>query len=268
MKRILFLVSILSMLLCSCTSSRENLAYFSVNTPQAQQFAGNTDWQLKIVPDDELMISVTSEVPEATAVYNLPITVTAARESLSDPLSTSGTMQTYIVDKKGDIKFPRLGIIHVEGLTTAQIADELTRRIAEDVEAPYVRVELVNFKVNVLGEVQKPGIVHIPSERFSVLDALAEAGDLTIFGRRDNVTLVREIDGKITYNRLNLNDASLMSSPFYYLQQNDAIYVEPTEARKGAAEYNQNNSYKISVVSTIVSGVSVIASLVIALCVK
>lgn len=268
MKRILFIISALALLLCGCTSSRENLAYFSLNNPGQQQVAGSTDWQLKIVPDDELVISVTSEVPEATAMYNLPMLNTSARESLNDPIGTAGALQTYVVDRQGNIKFPRLGVIHVEGMTVAQLADELTRRIAEDVEAPFVRVELINFKVNVLGEVQKPGIIHIPTERFTILDALAQAGDLTIFGRRDNVTLVREVDGKITYNRVNLNDARLIDSPYYYLQQNDAIYVEPTEVRKGQAEYNQNNSYKLSVISTIVSGVSVIASLVIALAVK
>ena len=267
MKRILFFVSILTLLLCSCSSNRD-LAYFSKNTPDLGQVAGNTDWKLKIVPDDELAITVMSEVPQATSIYNLPLVNTGSKETMSETISTNTALQTYIVDREGYIKFPKFGRIHVAGMTTAQLADDLTRRIAEDVEAPYVRVEILNFKVNVLGEVQKPGIVHIPTERFTVLDALAEAGDLTIFGRRDNVTLVREVDGKITYNRLDLNDAKLLESPYYYLQQNDAIYVEPTAARKGQAEYNQNNSFKVSVVSTIVSGVSVIASLIIALAVK
>lgn len=256
--------------LISCTSSRENLAYFSVNTPSLEQAVANTDWKLRIVPDDELAITVTSEIPEATAIYNLPAVNPSTGKNTSETikektLASTTQIQTYIVDKNGDIKFPKLGTIHVAGLTTAQLAEELTRRIAVDVEAPYVRVELYNFKVNVLGEVSKPGLIHIPSERFSILDALASAGDLTIFGRRDNVTLVREQDGKVTYHRIDLNDARLFESPYYYLQQNDAIYVEPTEARKGQAEYNQNNAYKISVVSAIVSGASVIVSLIIAL---
>lgn len=265
----MFLIPLLA-LLCSC-KTHENLAYFSNNTPALEQAVANADWKLKIVPDDELAITVTSEVPEATAIYNLPLVNPASGNSSTvnlrerTTLTTNTQIQTYIVDKQGNIKFPQLGIIHVAGLTTAQVAEELTRRIAEKVEAPYVRVELYNFKVNVLGEVAKPGLVHIPSERFTILDALAEAGDLTIFGRRDNVTLVREQDGKVTYHRVDLNDAKLFESPYYYLQQNDAIYVEPTEARRGQAEYNQNNSYKISVVSAIVSGCSVIASLIIAL---
>ena len=260
----------LGLLLTTGCKSHENLAYFSVNTPPVEQVVANTDWKLTIVPDDELAITVTSEIPEATAIYNLPAVNPMTGRNVGENAreKTVGTytqIQTYIVDKKGDINFPKLGKIHVAGKTLQQVADELTQKIAEEVEAPYVRVELYNFKVNVLGEVQKPGIVHIPSERFSILDALAEAGDLTIFGKRDNVTLIREEDGKVTYHKLNLNDANLFSSPYYYLQQNDAIYVEPSETRRGQAEYNQNNSFKISVVSTIVSGVSVIASLIIAL---
>lgn len=271
MRKLFYILPLLA-LLCSC-KSHENLAYFSTNTPALEQVVADTDWKLKIAPDDELAITVTSEVPEATAIYNLPAVNPATGRNTSETvrernISAMTQIQTYIVDREGNIKFPRLGAIHAAGLTTAQLADELTRRIAEDVEAPYVRVELYNFKVNVLGEVAKPGLVHIPTERFSILDALAQAGDLTIFGRRDNVTLVREENGKITYHRVDLNDAKLFESPYYYLQQNDAIYVEPTEARRGQAEYNQNNAYKISVVSAIVSGCSVIASLIIALAVK
>lgn len=271
MKKFIYILPLLA-LLCSC-KAHENLAYFSNNTPTLEQAVADTDWKLRIAPDDELAITVTSEVPEATAIYNLPAVNPMTGRNTSETvrertISATSQIQTYIVDKDGDIKFPKLGTIHAAGLTTAQLADELTRRIAEDVEAPYVRVELYNFKVNVLGEVAKPGLVHIPTERFSILDALAQAGDLTIFGRRDNVTLVREENGKITYHRINLNDARLFESPYYYLQQNDAIYVEPTEARRGQAEYNQNNAYKISVVSAIVSGCSVIASLIIALAVK
>ncbi|MCM1320163.1 MAG: polysaccharide export protein [Muribaculaceae bacterium] len=249
MRKFLFILPLLA-LLFSCRS-HENLAYFSVNTPQLNQVISNTDWQLKIVPDDKLSIYVTSDIPEATALYNLP-----------------DTTYTYIVNKEGNINFPKLGKLHVEGLTTTQLAEELTRRIAVDVEAPYVRVELLNFKVNVLGEVAKPGITTADSERFTILDALAQAGDITVFGKRENVTLLREEDGRITYHQVDMNDANLIKSPYYYLQQNDVIYVEPNVARRGQAEYNQNNSFKISVVSTIVSGASVIASLIIALTAK
>ena len=113
MKRILFLVSILTLLLCSCSSNRD-LAYFSKNTPDLGQVAGNTDWKLKIVPDDELAITVMSEVPQATSIYNLPLVNTGSKETMSETISTNTALQTYIVDKEGYIKFPKFGRIHVE----------------------------------------------------------------------------------------------------------------------------------------------------------
>ena len=131
-----------------------------------------------------------------------------------------------------------------------------------------MRVQLVNFRINVLGEVKNPGAISVKKERYSLLDALADAGDLTEYGERSNVMLIREVDGKRIYHRLNLNNSEVLSSPYFYLQQNDVVYVEPNEIRRENAKYNQNNSYKISVVSTIVSACSVIASLIIALTVK
>lgn len=202
-------------------------------------------------------------VPEATAPYNIPLSNPATRGNLQ--AYTQATQQTYIVNKDGDIKFPMLGTIHVAGMTTTELTSYLTQRIAKDVEDPYVRVELMNFRVNVLGEVSKPGAKTVQRERYSVLDALADAGDLTPYGERSNILLIREVDGKKEYHRLNINEASILTSPYFYLQQNDVLYVEPNAVRKDNAEYNQNNAFKVSVVSAIVSACSVVASLVIAL---
>ena len=154
------------------------------------------------------------------------------------------------------------------GKSTQELTKELTDRISKDVENPVVRVQLVNFRINVLGEVKNPGAISVGRERYSILDALADAGDMTEYGERGNVLLIREVDGKRIFQRMNLNNSEVLSSPFFYLQQNDVVYVEPNEIRRENAKYNQNNSYKISVVSTIVSACSVIASLVIALAVK
>ena len=123
----------------------------------------------------------------------------------------------------------------------------------------------MNFRVNVLGEVKNPGQIVVTTERFSIFDALATVGDLTEYGRRENVTLIREVDGVRTYHRINLNDANVVNSPYFYLQQNDVIYVEPNKVRKDNSKYNQNNSFRIQVVSTVVSLASVISSLLIAL---
>lgn len=253
MKKFLFLIPLFALLLASC-KTQDNLTYFRNNTPAVEQIVNKSNYQIKIEPNDQLLIYVSSEVNSYSEAFNLP--------------SNQGENKTYTVDNQGDIVMPKLGKMHVAGLTTTQLAENITRRVAEYVEAPLVRVELVNFKVNVLGEVARPHTIKVDGERMTVLEAIAEAGDLTIFGRRDNVTLIREENGQVTYHRLDLSDGDLLKSPYYYLQQNDVIYVEPTPTRMQQSEYSVNNAYKIQVVSAIVSGASVIASLIIALAVK
>lgn len=266
-KTLLIFTTIL--LLCSC-STKQKLSYFSdLEKPTEQtRDLGGLNYDIKIEPQDELIISVSSEIPEATYMYNLPYNNTLTKSSITQKVPTQAIQQTYTIDKYGNLNFPVLGKIKAEGLTTAQLTEYITQRISKDVEAPLVHVELVNFKVKVLGEVFHPGVVKSETERLTVLDALAEVGDLTVFGRRDNVLLIREEDGVRTYHYIDLTDSRTMQSPYFYLKQNDVLYVSPTKSRISQAEYNQNNSYKINVVSAIISGASVIASLIIALLVN
>lgn len=260
------MVAIVAIAFSSCTTHITSLPYFEdIKDSISGEFAQG-DYGIKIIPDDELLITVTSMVPSATAMYNLTLSNPAMRDDVL--ATTQPQQQTYIVDANGDIQFPVLGKLHVGGLSTQELTKELERLISKDVQDPIVRVQLVNFRINVLGEVKKPGAISVKKERYSILDALADAGDLTEYGERGNVMLIREVDGKRIYQRLNLNKSEVLSSPYFYLQQNDVVYVEPNEIRRENAKYNQNNSYKISVVSTIVSACSVIASLIIALTVK
>ena len=133
---------------------------------------------------------------------------------------------------------------------------------------PFVHVELRAFKVLVLGEVNEPGTKVVENERYTVFDALADAHDLSIYGDRTNVLVIREENGKKEFHHLNLQESSIMSSPYFFLRQNDVVYVEPNQIRTDNSKYNTNNAYKLTVVSTIVSAASIIASLVIALTVK
>lgn len=247
----------------ACTTSKTSLPYFEDIKSLQMGEIPSSDYAIKIIPDDELMITVTSLVPEATLEYNLPLINPATSTTLLT--TTQPRTLTYRVDKAGDINFPQLGILHVEGLTTEQLTQLITKRISEDVQDPYVKVELANFRVNVLGEVEHPGAYNVTRERYTVLDALADAGDLTEYGERNNVLIIREVDGKRVFYHVNLNNSDLMSQPYFYLQQNDVIYVEPNAIRKDVATYNQNNSFKVQVVSAIVSACSVVASLCIAL---
>lgn len=265
-KNFLFAIVVMIIAFSSCTSYKTSLPYFEDIRDSISGEFNQGDYGIKIIADDELLITVTSMVPEASAMYNLPLGNPAIREGIVKV--TQPQQQTYIVDANGDIQFPVLGKLHVAGLSTQELTKELETRISKDVENPIVRVQLVNFRINVLGEVKKPGAISVNKERYSILDALADAGDLTEYGERSNVLLIREVDGKRIYQRMNLNNSALLTSPYFYLQQNDVVYVEPNEIRRENAKYNQNNSYKISVVSTIVSACSVIASLVIALLVK
>lgn len=254
------------LMLASCGSSKTVLPYFTDIAAVEEGSFATADYSPEIKPDDELLITVMSEVPEATAVYNLPLTNPASKDRIT--MSTSPRVQTYIVNNKGDINFPVLGTLHVEGMTCEQLQKMLTEKISADVNDPLVTVSLVNFKVVVAGEVVNPGTVRVEGNRFSILDALGAAGDLTPYGERSNVLLVREENGERKFVHLNLNSSEVLRSPYFYLQQNDYIYVEPNKIRQANSKYNQDNAYKLTVVSTVVSAASVIASLVIALSIK
>lgn len=259
------LILVAAAFLGACTSSKSSLTYFEDLQTSSGSFP-LSDYAPVIRPDDELLITVSSTVPAATAAYNRMLTNPAANSEIG--LTTSPQQPTYLVNEAGDITMPLIGKIHVAGLTTQQLTDRLTEIISRDVTDPIVFVRLMNFTVNVMGEVAFPGIKEINGERVSVLDAIAAAGDLTPYGNRNDVLLIRETNGKREYHRLDLNSAKLLESPYFYLQQNDVILVSPTKIREDNARYNQFSSYKLSVISTVVSACSIIASLIIALAVK
>lgn len=259
-------------LLASCSTKRSPLTYFTdIDQPQAIEALASSNatpaaFEPKITADDELLITVTSANPLATAAYNLPVSNPGTRASL--PQTSAPQNQTYVVDAKGNVVLPVLGAVHVQGLTCTQIADKILELVSADVQDANVMVRLLNFKVNVAGEVKTPGPQQVTTQRYSVLDALTAAGDLTEYGERNNVLLIREENGHRVAHRLDLNSSDLLTSPYFYLRQNDYIYVEPNKIRQDNSKYNTNNAYKMTVVSTIVSASSVIASLIIALAVK
>jgi polysaccharide export outer membrane protein len=255
-----------AMAFVSCSTSRSNLAYFEDIQNNSSIQSITNDYVVSILPDDELFITVTSEQPAASAAFNLPMVNPAYSGDIST--SSQGRQQTYVVDTDGNINFPLLGKVQVQGLTTEQLTKNLTSQISNYVKDPIVTVQLVNFRVKVLGEVKTPGSITITRNRYSILDAIADAGDLTEYGERNNVLLIREENGKINYYRFDLTSSDVLTSPYFYLKQNDAIYVSPNKIREDNSKYNQNNAFKLSVTSTIVSACSVVASLIIALAVK
>ena len=258
------------LLMCaSCGSTKEvpTLAYFQNLKDSVGKLPDNvSNYKIKIQPDDELIITITSTLPEATAMYNLPLGNPSSKGNIN--ASQAPRIQTHIVDRNGMIQLPVLGEIQAAGLSTKELEAVIKNRVSEHVKDPFVRVEMINFTVNVMGEVKVPQRMVVGKERFSVLDALAAAGDLTEYGKRDNVLVIRTENGKSTYHRLNLTDGSIYASPYFYLQQNDVVYVEPNDIKIDNSKYNQFSAFKLSQLSTIVSLASVIASLVIALSVK
>jgi polysaccharide export outer membrane protein len=258
------IASCLAFVAASCSTGRSNLPYFEDIDSSYDVSVNTTNYSPKINVDDELSIMVTSLSPLASSQYNLTLSIEATRSD-NLYLSTTPRMQTYIVSSKGTIDMPVIGTITVAGMTVEELKDKIVKIVEKDVESPTVIVKMINFHVNVAGEVHKPGTQVVGTQRYSVLDALTAAGDLTEYGERTNVLIIREENGKRTAHRLDLTSSDVLTSPYFYLQQNDYVYVTPNKIRQDNSKYNQNNAFKLSVTSTIVSGCSVIASLIIAL---
>ena len=255
------------LLLASCKTP-VNVVYFQdlENLNSGVLTDESVNYEAKIMPDDQLLIQVSAMNPAAVSMFNLP--AVSYQRTGETSLASSPNLQTYLVDSKGDINFPVLGKIYVEGLTRIELSDILAEKISEYVKNPLVNVKINNFKVSVLGEVRAPGSKYFGNERITILDAISAAGDLDIYARRENVLILRDNNGKKEFHRIDLTSSDLTKSPYFYLQQNDVIYVEPNKARQSNSRFSQKTSYHMTIISTVISAVSVIASLTIALLIK
>lgn len=256
--QILFAVTLAGMM-GSCVTQKQ-MTYLSNAQPDRvdsinANFHSKTEAVIRT--GDALTIFVSALDLEAVAPYNIPTAVFSAPGSTQ--LSTTAALQYYTVDEDGNIDFPVLGTLHIAGLKRNEVEQLLRERLEQQVVNPNVHVNLVNAKVSVLGEVNKPGQVPMTSGRITLLDALAAAGDMTPYGRRDNVLVTREVDGKIEIARLNLRSADIYSSPYYFLQQNDVVYVSPNKVRVVSSA---NASLWFSLVSTLASAATVIVTVV------
>jgi polysaccharide export outer membrane protein len=236
-----FLLLVIALWLCSCTAPK-NVAYFQ-DAELIRGMSLQEDQPLRLRPNDKINIMVNSADPLLTRQFNL-ITNSSSNRSLgatSSPQMSSGNvsggnglMLAYTVDEQGDIDFPVLGKVAVKGMTRQEVAAYLRERlISRDlVRDPIVTVEYVNLCVKVLGEVNKPGRIDILRDNYTILDAITDAGDLTINGQREHIMVMREVDGEDQTFIINLCDRqSILTSPAYYLQQNDVVYVTPTNRR-------------------------------------
>lgn len=259
-KNLFFIVfAVLCMTLGSCGSSKQ-IAYFQ-NADSLSYAASKGLFDAKIMPKDLLTITVSTTDPKAATPFNLSVTNTL---NATGYLSTgAGSLQTYLVDNDGFINFPVVGQLKVGGMTKRQCENYIRDKILpymSKTENPIVTVKMASFKVTVAGEVKAPGVFNVDQEKISVIEALARAGDLTIYGKRGNVLLIREdATGEKSVHRLNLNDANLINSPYYYLQQNDYLYVEPNSVQAKNSAIGSSTTIWISAVSILTS----VASLVV-----
>lgn len=210
----------------SCASTRK-VAYFS-DVQDSARILSKAGLEPVIQKKDILSITVSSLSSEATIIFNtpnLPITPSAS--------VTPNTPQTagYLVGEDGTLKFPVLGNIPAAGLTQKQLENNITKLLIEKklLFDPIVSSRFLNFRVTILGEVNRPGVITVPSEQISILEAIGDAGDLTIYGLRDNVILIRQDGPDKLITRLDLNSSKILQSPYYFLKSNDVIYVEPAK---------------------------------------
>jgi len=209
----------------------------------------------KIQINDILTIVVTAADPKVTAPFNPVSTMTSSNLSQQVDLALR---PTYTVDGKGDITLPLLGKVHVAGLTRVEAIEKIRLELSQYIKDPGVNMNFNNFRVSVLGEVARPGSFILPTERATVLEALGMAGDLTIRGVRQNVLLIREVNGQKTMHRLDLTQQNTLNSPYYYLAQNDVIYVEPNKAQINSSKLGANTNIIISIASLLITVISVL----------
>ena len=246
----------------SCNTYRKINYLQDIVPDKAERIAINKG--ILIQPKDMISIVVSSRNPELAMMFNLPV---ISYQAGSEVVANGGSQRLlgYVVDNDGNIDFPVLGLVHAAGLTRWELAKEIKSRIIDGnyIKDPVVTVEFMNFKISVMGEVTSPGTYNIEGDKITLLQALSLARDLTIFGRRDNVSVIREQgDERIIY-QVDLRSASLFESPAYYLQQNDIVYVEPNKVRAGQSTINENNIKSVSLWVSIGSFLTSLAVLIV-----
>lgn len=237
MRRLILLNLFIAVLFSSCLS-RKHLAYFQDKNDEYPPKPLETNIEVQkfepiINSNDILSIYVTSLSPEASSFFNNNI------GKQSEDIGSGSSLPAavgYLVDVNGNIEMPLIGQVKVSGLTTSKATETIRLKLEKFLLNPSVRLYFENFRVTILGEVTRPGVYQVPNEKLTLPEALGLSGDLTVFGRRSNILVIRETGGKKTFERLNLLDKSILSSPYYYLHPNDVIYVEPNKGRATQAD--------------------------------
>lgn len=237
-------------ILCSC-GAREKVVYIQ-GAENMGEIVNPYSYSARIKKDDQLNIIVNCKVPELAQTFNMTLNNRAFSGSSTTSLATSsGSPQIFWVDANGDINYPTIGKLHVEGMTRSELAAHLEKYLKDNgyIQDPIVNVTFYNYKISVLGEVAKPGQFNLTNDRVTILDAIAMAGDLTIYGERDKVKVLREDAGAVKTYVLDLRDPNLLANECYYLHQNDVVYVEPNKTKASNREVSTLYTFGISLTS-------------------
>jgi polysaccharide export outer membrane protein len=220
----------------SCVSPK-TIVYFQGDTLRYSSHPVTQNYIPTIQKNDMLSIIVGSLNAEANEVFNAANRYASATSSYGTS-SGGAAIQPfgYLVDAEGNVELPLIGKVRVEGLQTQIAGDTLRRRLLMYLKEPSVTIRNINFKVSVLGEVNRPAVYNIPDEKITLPEVLSLAGDLTIFGKRDNIMIIREENGKREYARVDLTSRAIFDSPYYYLHKNDVVYIEPIKAKMNATD--------------------------------
>ncbi len=243
------LLVLIAIVVTSCVSSSK-ITYMQDIYSAKKEGQAKTNYEPKLQADDLLSIIVSAENPENALPFNLP---TIQSNYNTDGTVAQSAIKTYLINTHGEIDFPVLGKIKLAGLTHTEAHDKLVALVSDYIKNPGVNLILLNFKVSVLGEVNRPGSIPVRGERITLLEALSIAGDLTIYGKRNNILVIREQNGEKTYQSIDITKSSFIHSPFYYLSQNDVVVVSPNKTKINASAVGPNTSIIISSISLLLT---------------
>ncbi len=243
--RIVLLISIV-FLMTSCGSNKD-IVYFQDNVSY-ETLVNKNNFVPKFKVDDEISIFVSTLNPEASIPFNL-----FRRVGESGAGGGDASQVNYLVDQKGEIDFPVVGKIKIEGLSSEELRQLLQKELSDYLKDPIINIRLQNFTVTLLGEVNRPGTYQVIGEQITILEALGLAGDMTIKGLRDNVMVIRDFNGTKVYNRIDLRTKKAMDSPVYYLTQNDVVYIQPNGSAVSESSLDNRITVGLSILSLLVT---------------
>lgn len=250
------------LLMCACNAQR-NVLYIQ-DVPSGAEIELPADYTIRLKPLDQITVVVNSSTPELAKPFNSSSSYSSLAGNITATTATENSLQVITIDDEGYITLPIIGRIAASGLTRTELAEAIEKQIVAGgyLADPQVNVRFAGLTISVIGEVNRPGRYDIKRDQISILEALALAGDMTIYGNRANVAVVREVDGKNIVTKLDLRSGDIFSSPCFYLEQNDVVIVSPNKYRAATSEINQNRSFWISLSSTAIALATLIITIV------